>query len=258
LVVQPLSLVRLTALCAIAQAIGMTAAASAVKTSQSLIGQPGNAREMAPSLSVAVGGGLVEGVALGGLQTAGMGRLVPALNRQQWVLITTAVAGVGWAEASAAAGGSGQDDGAATALLLILGAAIGLRAVMGALLGAGQAMVLRGQVRHPWRWVGATMAGWAPAMAVILFGASLPGAHWPAPAVVALAAFTALIAGTILGLVSGWFLPTLDGPSAHNRIVLLLLGTRAHALLDRPLITLRIQGRALGADVRAPRAVCRR
>jgi hypothetical protein len=236
----------------------MTAAASAAKTSQSLIGQPGNAREMALSLSVAVGGGLVEGVALGGLQTAGMGRLVPALNRQQWVLITTAVAGVGWAEASAAAGGSGQDDGAATALLLILGGAIGLGAVMGALLGAGQAMVLRGQVRHPWRWVGATMAGWAPAMAVILFGASLPGAHWPAPAVVALAAFTALIAGTILGLVSGWFLPTLDGPSAHNRIVLLLLGTRAHALLDRPLITLRIQGRALGADVRAPRAVCRR
>ena len=252
MVVQPLSLVRWTALCAVAQAIGMTAAASAAKTSQALIGQPGNSRQMALALSIAVGGGLVEGVALGGFQAAGMGRLVPALNRQQWVLITTAVAGVGWAGASAAAGGSGQDDGAAPALLLILGGAIGLGAVMGALLGAGQAMVLRGQVRHPWRWVGATMAGWAPAMAVILFGASLPGADWPAPAVVALAAFTGLIAGTILGLVSGWFLPTLDGPSAHNRIVLLLLGTRAHALLDRPLIALRVRGVRSGRTFELP------
>jgi hypothetical protein len=123
---------------------------------------------------------------------------------------------------------------------------------LGALLGTGQAMVLRGQVRHPWRWVGATMAGWAPAMVVILLGASLPGADWPAPAVVALAAFTALIAGTILGLVSGWFLPTLDGPSAHNRIVLLLLGTRAHALLDRPLIALRIRGVPSGRTFELP------
>ena len=91
MVVQPLSLVRWTALCAVAEAIGMTAAASAAKTSQALIGQPGNSRQMALALSIAVGGGLVEGVALGGLQAAGMGRLLPALNRQQWVLITTAV-----------------------------------------------------------------------------------------------------------------------------------------------------------------------
>ena len=55
MVVQPLSLVRWTALCALAEAIGMTAAASAAKTSQSLIGQPGNGREMALFLSVAVG-----------------------------------------------------------------------------------------------------------------------------------------------------------------------------------------------------------
>jgi hypothetical protein len=236
----------------------MTAAASAAKTSQSLIGQPGNSREMALSLSVAVGGGLVEGVALGGLQAAGMGRLVPALNRQQWVLITTAVAGVAWAGASAAAGGSGQDDGAAPALLLILGGAIGLGAVMGALLGAGQAMVLRGQVRHPWRWVGATMAGWAPSMAVILFGASLPGADWPAPA------------GRRPGRIHRS--DRRHHPRARQRLVPAHPGRSVGAqpyrpapagypgartagpATDRPARP----GRALGADVRAPRAVCRR
>ena len=203
-------------------------------------------------LSIAVGGGLVEGVALGGFQAAGLGRLAPRLNRPQWVLVTTAVAGVGWAGASAAAGGSGSDDGAAPALLLILGAAIGLGALMGALLGAGQAIVLRAQVRHPWRWVGANMAAWAPAMAVILFGASLPGADWPAPAVVALAAFTGLVADSILGLVSGWFLPTLDGPPAHNRVVVALLGTRAHRLLDRSLVALRVRGVRSGATFELP------
>src|ERR1035437_5691822 len=76
--------------------------------------RPARQRSRDGALSLCRGGrGLVEGVALGGLQAAGMGRLVPALNRQQWVLITTAVAGVGWAGASAAAGGAGQDDGAA-------------------------------------------------------------------------------------------------------------------------------------------------
>jgi hypothetical protein len=249
---QPLSLIRWTALCAIAEAIGMTAAATAAKTSQALIGQPVNNGEVLLALSIAVGGGLVEGVALGGLQAAGMGRLLPGLNRPQWVLVTTAVAGVGWAGASAVAGGSGQDDGAAPALLFILCAAIVLGAVMGALLGAVQASVLRGQVRHPWRWVGANMAAWAPAMAVIFFGAGVPGADWPALTVVPLAAITGLAAGAALGLVSGWFLPTLDGQSAHNLVVLDLLESRAHRLLDGSLVALRIRGVVSGATFELP------
>jgi hypothetical protein len=249
---QPLSPVRWTALCAVAEALGMTAAATAAKTSQALVGAPANDREVLLALSMAVGGGLVEGVALGGLQAAGMGRLVPDLNRPRWVLVTTAVAGVGWAGASAVAGGSGQDDGAAPALLLILGGALVLGTVMGALLGAAQATVLRGQVRHPWRWVAANMAAWAPAMAVIFFGASAPGADWPALVVVPLATVTGLAAGTFLGLISGWFLPSLDGPSAHNRVVLSLLGGRAHRVLDRSIVALRIRGVVSGQTFELP------
>jgi hypothetical protein len=249
---QPLSLVRWTALCAVAEGIGMTAAATAAKTSQALIGAPANNREVLLALSIAVLGGLVEGAALGGLQAAGLGRLLPDLNRPQWVLVTTAVAGVGWAGASAAAGGSGQDDGAAPSLLFILAMSVILGAVMGALLGIIQATVLRAQVRHPWRWVAANMSAWAPAMAVIFFGASVPGTDWPAWAVIPLATVTGLAAGTILGLISGWFLPSLDGPSAHNRIVLGLLGTRAHRLLDRRLVGLRIRGVVSGQTLELP------
>jgi len=249
---QPLSLSRWTALCAVAEAVGMTAAATAAKVSQTLIGQPVNNREVLLALTIAVGGGLVEGVALGGLQAWGLGRLLPGLNRPRWVLVTTAVAGAGWAGASAVAGGSGQDDGAAPALLFILVGAIVIGAVMGALLGAAQATVLRGQVRHPWRWVTANMVAWAPAMAIIFAGAAVPGADWPAKTVIPLATVTGLAAGAVLGLASGWFLPTLDGQSAHNLVVLDLLESRAHRLLDGPLAALRIRGVVSGASFELP------
>lgn len=95
-------------------------------------------------------------------------------------------------------------------------------------------------------------AGRRSAMAVIFLGATAPGADWSGPTVVALGAVTGLGAGTILGLVSGWFLPTLDGPSAHNRVVLCLLGSRAHGVLDRQLVTLRVRGAVTGATFEFP------
>ena len=248
-----LSLTRWTALCATAEVIGMAAAATAAKTSQALVGEPGNGRESALALCLVVAGGLVEGIALGALQAAGLGRLLPGLNRRRWLLITVAVAGVGWAAASAPAALSGADDAGATPpLALILGGAFMLGAVMGTLLGAAQATVLRGQVRHPRRWIGANMAAWAPAMVVIFLGASRPDADWPGPTVVALGALTGLGAGTILGLVSGWFLPTLDGPSAQNRLVLGVLGSPAHRVLDRPLVALRVRGVMTGQTFEIP------
>ena len=88
-----LSLTRWTALCATAEAIGMAAAATAAKTSQALVGEPGNGRESALALCLVVAGGLVEGIALGALQAAGLGRLLPGLNRRRWLLITVAPRG---------------------------------------------------------------------------------------------------------------------------------------------------------------------
>lgn len=246
-----LSLARWMALCAGAEAIGMTAAASAAKVSQALVGEPGG-REAAVALSLVVAGGLVEGVALGGLQAAGLQRLVPGLDRRRWLLVTTAVAGLGWAAASAPAALSGADDGSVPPLLLVLAGAVGLGAVMGVLLGAVQATGLRRHVRHPWRWVGANAAAWAPAMAVIFLGATEPNADWSGPSVAALGAVTGLAAGSVLGLVSGWFLPTLDGPSAHNSLVLGLLRSRMHGAVDRSLVGLRVRGVVTGRTFEFP------
>jgi hypothetical protein len=141
---------------------------------------------------------------------------------------------------------SGADDGSVPPLFLILGGAVALGVVMGALLGAVQATGLRGHVRHPWRWVAANATAWAPAMAVIFLGATAPNADWSGPAVAALGAVTGLGAGAVLGLVTGWFLPTLDGPSAHNRIVLDLLGSRMHRAVDGSMVALRVRGVVTG------------
>lgn len=238
-----LTLARWTAFCAIAEAIGMTAAATAAKVSQALVGEPGNGHEAAVVLSLVAAGGLVEGVALGGLQAAGLGRLVPGLSRRRWILVTTAVAGLGWAAASVPAALSGAGDGSAPPLVLVLGGALAMGAVMGTVLGAVQAKGLSRHVRHPWRWVGVNAAAWAPAMAVIFLGATAPGADWSGPTVAALGTVTGLAAGTLLGLITGWFLPSLNGPPAHNSAVMFLLGSRAHGAVDRSLVALRVRGK---------------
>jgi hypothetical protein len=204
-----LTLARWTALCAAAETVGMTAAAGAAKAAQALVGEPSTGAETTVALSLVVAGGLVEGVALGSAQAAGLRRMLPGLDRRRWVLVTVAVAGLGWAGASAPAALGGGDDGSAPPLPLVLAGATVLGAGMGAALGAAQATVLRGQVPHPGRWVGANAAAWAPAMAVIFLGASTPSGDWPVAAVLGLGAVTGAAAGTVLGVVTGRFLGSL-------------------------------------------------
>jgi hypothetical protein len=202
-----LSLARWAGLCALAETIGMTAAAAAATASQSLIGEPATGREAVAVLSLVVAGGLVEGVSLGTLQSAGLRRVLPGLNRRRWVLVTTAVAGVGWAAGSAPSVLSDHADTASPPLLFMLTGALALGALMGALLGAVQARGLRGLVRNSSRWVLANAAAWAPAMAIIFLGAGTPGDDWPTIAVLAMGAVTGAAAGAVLGLVTGSVLP---------------------------------------------------
>lgn len=247
----PPSIARWTALCAAAEAVGMTAAALAARTSQGLVGESSTGRAAAVALSLVVAGGLVEGVALGVAQVAGLGRWLPGLDRGRWVLVTVAVAGLGWAAASAPSV-LADDGGSTPPLPLILAGAAGLGAAMGAVLGAAQALVLRGQVAHPWRWAGANALAWPAAMAVIFVGATTPSAEWPTPAVVGLGTATGLAAGAALGMVSGWFLPSLAGPPPHNRVVLGVLRSPAHRLLDRSLVGLRVRGAITGTQYELP------
>jgi hypothetical protein len=93
---------------------------------------------------------------------------------------------------------------------------------------------------------------WGAAMPVIVAGAMSPTDGWSLPAVVPSGTVTGAVAGAVLGLVSGWFLPSRTGPSPHNRVVLAVLASPAHRLLDRSLVGLRVRGVVSGIEFSLP------
>lgn len=217
---------RWAVLCGTAEAVGMTAAATAARVAAATVGDASRAREVALGVGIVVAGGLVEGTALGVAQAAGLRAWRPRIRVAAYVLATVTVAGLGWAAVSTPVALAGSTDtgsaGPAAWLAVAGGGALG--AAMGGLLGAAQAATLRRQVPHPWRWVGANALAWVPAMAVIFVGAGLPGTDWPTGAVVASGTVTGAVAGALLGALLGWSLPSLHGAALHNRIVVALLG----------------------------------
>jgi hypothetical protein len=176
-------------------------------------------------LALIVTGGLVEGTALGVFQSTALRSVLG--RRAGWTVVTALVAGLGWAAGSAPAVLSGDDAGTPPPLGLVLVLAAGLGLAMGAVLGAAQATVLRRRVRHPWRWVTANACGWTVAMPVIFAGAATAGSGWSWPLLVAYGASTGALAGTGLGLVTGLWLPTLDGPALRHRAMLAALARRS-------------------------------
>jgi len=195
--------------CAIAETVGMTAAAGAARLTDPL--------GVAAGLAVVVAGGLVEGTALGWAQSHVLVRVAPALIRRRYLVATVLVAGLGWAAASAPSAVGDGSDGSQPPLGLVLLGAAGLGLAMGPLLGLAQAAALHGAVPHPWRWVAANTAAWPVAMVVIFLGATAPDASWPVWSVLVLGAVTGGAAGGLLGVVSGWFLPSLTGATGVDR-----------------------------------------
>ena len=231
------------AACAAAEAIGMTAAASAARLADA-------AADPMVGLALVVAGGLVEGVALGVLQALVLARWLPGLRRGWWIAVTVVIAGIGWAVASLPSQLPGASGGEPPLWVVIAGALL-LGAVMGTAIGSGQAFVLSNTVRHPARWVGISALAWAPTMAVIFLGATAPDATWPTPVVIALGALTGAVAGAVLGLVSGVLSPWLMGRSAVAGAVLGLLESRAHGVLGA-LGGLRVRGRRTGRTIELP------
>ena len=188
--------------CAAAETVGMSASAGAARAADGLA--------PAVALLLVVGGGLVEGTALGAAQATVLRPRLGRSGARAWVWATVVVAGLGWGAGSAPATLAGDDGGTTPALGLVLLGATGLGLAMGALLGAAQAVVLRRRVRHPWRWVTANACGWAVAMAVIFAGATTAAAGWSWPVLLGYGALTGAVAGMALGVVTGAWLGDVD------------------------------------------------
>jgi len=245
--------------CAVAEAVGMSAAAAAARGAMAL-DDHGVAAATVLGLLLVVTGGLVEGAALGWFQSRALADRLGPRGRARWLAVTVLVAGVGWAAASTPAA-LGPDTASQPPLLTMMLAAAGLGLVMGAVLGAAQVWAWSARVRHPARWIFASAVGWLAAMPVVFAGATLPDADWPTPAVVLDGTVTGLVAGTVLGLVTGPFLDVLDGPRLRHRLVLAVLGTRLVHPADRDgdggLVGLALTGSRSGRVYRFPVAAAR-
>ncbi|MET4705875.1 nitroreductase/quinone reductase family protein [Frigoribacterium sp. UYMn621] len=239
------------AVCAVAEAIGMSAAAAAARAPEFVVGVAGSASGILGLLLI-VGGGLIEGVALGGLQSIALKRWLPGLSRLRWIVLTVLVAGLGWAAASTPSQLSSVTDDSTPMIVLIVVGAAALGTVMGAVLGAVQAGGFVPLVSHPWRWIGISALAWAPTMTIIFLGATTPGPDWKYPLVIMSGTATGVVAGAVLGLVSGLLAPSLDGQSTANRLVALLLSSPARTVLSKSLVLLRIRGHVTGNQFELP------
>lgn len=204
--------------CTIAETCGMAASAGAARAAAPVGAVAG--------LLLVLAGGLVEGTALGLFQSSVLRERLGG-RRGGWVLATVLVAGLGWALGSAPAALSGDDQGAAPPLGVVLLGAAAMGLVMGAVLGAAQAAVLRHHVRHPWRWSVANACGWAVAMPLVFLGATTAGAGWAWPVLVGYGALTGAVAGAALGVVTAAWLPSLDGIPVRHQTMLRALAWRA-------------------------------
>jgi hypothetical protein len=239
----PRSLARWMALCALAEAVGMTAVASAARLGDRLVTPPHGVAGTAALVGLAVAGGVVEALALGAATARALRATVRGLPVRRWIVVTTLVAGLSWAAGSlpSALAGDAADTGSPAPALILAGAA-GIGLGTGALLGAAQSLVLRGRARHPWRWAVASTAAWPLPMVVIFAGATLPGAEWSPGAVLLLAAATGAVAGAALGLGLAAFAPSLQGTSASGRVVLHLLRHRPGRALLPGVVGIRVRG----------------
>ena len=176
----------------------------AAATSQWLVGEPNATREVVPVLVLVVGGGLVEGLALGLAQSWALLQTHPAHRRRLYVALTVAIAGVGWSAVSLPASLSGASaTGTQPPVIVVVLGGAGLGLAMGCVLGAVQAVALRGGAARPWTWVSANALAWVPARAVISLGATTTEAAWSWWQVLLVGGLTGTAAGACLGVVLG-------------------------------------------------------
>jgi len=237
-----------TGACVLAETVGMTAAASAAVLTRHL---DDSVRGRLLGLALVVAGGLVEGLALGWFQSHVLRKVLGA-RRRLWVFGTLLVAGLGWAAASAPSAFASDGDAVTPSLWLVLPGTAVLGAAMGAVLGAAQGGALRSLVSHPWRWTGISALAWAPAMAVIFLGATLPTPQWPDAMVILMGLPTGAAAGYVLGQLSGWLLPSLYGARPHDLFVLRVLHSVGDLVLGRSLVGLSFAGAVTGRRIELP------
>ena len=180
--------------CVLAEAVGIGAAATAMRLSDGW---------STPAAVLAVTtGGAVEGLALGVLQGAVLHDRVPALRRGLFAVATLLVAAAAWSGSAVMTVGADDSTAAQPPLVLVLAGAAGIGLAMGLLLGGAQALVLQASAFGSLRYWLTTAVGWALAMPVGYAGAALVPASTTTLQVSGVGVATGAAAGLVLGLVT--------------------------------------------------------
>jgi hypothetical protein len=222
-----------------------------------LVAEPSTPAEVLVVLAGAALGGVVEGTLVGWVMWRMLSPWLPGLPRRPFVLATVAVAVTGWVVGNlppAVMSASADATAAPVAeppILLIAAAAAAGGAVAGVAFGGAQALVLRHQVARPGRWVWANALAWAIGVAIITVGGSVVPGGWSIAALALYGAGVGLLAGLVVGAVTGYAVPGLQerGPRARrfqDRVVLGLLRGPAHPLLSGAVLELRYTGPRTG------------
>src|SRR5690242_15340358 len=86
--------------CAVAESVGMTAAAAAARIGDQVVTAPHGAGGTAVLVGLAVAGGTVEALGLALATWVALRALLPGLPFRRWTAVTTVTAGLSWAVGS--------------------------------------------------------------------------------------------------------------------------------------------------------------
>ena len=191
--------------CALAELLGIGAAAASALAIHGVLGEPRTGLQRLATLLAFAGVGAVEGAWLGALQWRLLRRRLPLLSAAGWIGVTLAATTIGWVAGMAgptfaAADAARAEPGLWQVIAMAAGSGIGA----GALLGGAQWLALRAAARQAGGWIGINALAWIPAMAAIAAGGALPAATWPAWAAILTGAASGLLGGALLGAITGF------------------------------------------------------
>jgi hypothetical protein len=186
---------RWIAACALGEAAGIALVACAYAAVD---------RGLVATAPAILAAGAWEGLCLGAGQALVLARI--GLSPLRWTGLTVAGAVLGYGLSLLGGAGQGGDAGPepSIALMALMGAGLGV--VMGAMMGAVQALGA-GQRLRTGRWILANMAGWAPAMAAIMLGAGSVDRSFTMAGIALTGAGSGAVAGLALGIVTAFALP---------------------------------------------------
>lgn len=214
---------RWTFACGFGEFLGIGAAAGIGLAYFLLAGEPETVAGQVWLMALAVIAGIIEGLITGFLQWSVLRQQFEDMRAGRWLFFTAFGAAVAWVLGMLYPtffAGSGGLEAEEPSLILMCFIAGGLGMVLGAVFGFFQWLEMRRHTLGAGWWIIANMVAWLFGMVVIFIGASIPGEETAIGTVILIGAASGLVAGLMVGVITGIFLVRAILPRYSGTIVL--------------------------------------